>query len=365
VAAECGYNTSRGLGDIVSPGGCGDCAYSESMPPAEPQYLKAPAQVDSSWTLDQMKAVVTNAVDREGGWVILTFHRICAPIDSANCAASVSTTPTLFDAFASWLASFRDNPANNTVVQTIDQTVRQYMGSDYPGYQPAQAVAPRPAAPFGVNALINPSLETTEPPTSTPFCWRLGNWGRNTTESAIASPGRSGNIAQHVRITEYTDGDAKLLPSPDIHTCSPTVEPGKTYKLSVWYQSTGATQFAVFYRDRSYNWINWKSSPEIAPTASPTTPTASPTTWTEASYNTPPVPADGTAMTFGLALVSEGTLTTDDYGLIETREPAAAGAEPASLGDGGTPFWRSPVAWMLGAALALQSTLYFRRSPAH
>jgi hypothetical protein len=40
--------------------------------------------------------------------------------------------------------------------------VRQYKGAAYPAYKPATSVAPRPAAAPGVNALVNPSLETAD-----------------------------------------------------------------------------------------------------------------------------------------------------------------------------------------------------------
>ncbi|MGY1594280.1 polysaccharide deacetylase family protein [Geodermatophilus sp. SYSU D00708] len=360
-AADCGYNTSRGLVDIVAPGSCENCPYAESLPPEDPQYLKAPRQVDSSWTLDDMKAAVTNAVDHGGGWIILTFHHVCAPVGSAECPAISSTTPALFNEFVSWLAAFRADAANNTVVQTIDQTVRQYMGTDYQ-YRPAEAVAPRPPAPVGVNALNNPSLETDDPSTGFPSCWQPSHWGKNNHAWTTVSPGHTGNTAKRLEITEYTDGDAKLLPTLDIHSCAPTVEPGKVYQISVWYQSTGRTQFALYYRDASFRWANWVFSPWFDPPAAPTV-------WTEATFTTPPVPADATAMTFGLVLGDSGTLTTDDYRLVDSGRPAisptasddigsAQSGTAGAGGDDGTSILDSPFVWTVAAVLALQMVLY-------
>jgi hypothetical protein len=106
---------------------------------------------------------------------------------------------------------------------------------------------------------------------------------------------------------DRTQGDAKLLPTLDLGTCSPTVVPGKTYNLSTWYQSTGTTQFSLYYRDATGAWYYWTSSPWFA--------TA--TAWTQATFTTPPVPANAVGMTFGVGLISNGTLTTDDYSLID------------------------------------------------
>ena len=134
-AKGCGYNTSRGLGDVASPASCTGCVYAETTPPPDPNYLRAPDQVDSTWTLANLKAEVTNAVATHGGWVILTFHHICTPIGTANCPADQSTTPAIFNAFISWLAGYANTAANKTTVKTIDQQVRAYLGSAYPAYQ--------------------------------------------------------------------------------------------------------------------------------------------------------------------------------------------------------------------------------------
>lgn len=307
LAKNCGYNTSRGLGDVRSPTSCNNCVYAETMPPPDANYLRAPDQVDSTWTLAQMQAEVTNAVNHGGGWVVLTFHHICANIGAADCQADQSTTPTIYNAFISWLASYARNAVNKTSVKTVDQTVRQYLGTKYPAYKNATSVAPRPPAAVGVNALTNPSLETTDQFTGFPTCFQPGGWGTNTPAWATNSAAHTGTIAEQLTVTGYSSGDAKLLPTLDLGTCSPTVVPGKTYNLSTWYQSTGTTQFALYYRDSSGAWFYWTSSPWFA--------TAS--TWTQATFTTPPVPAGAVGMTFGLALIANGTLVTDDYSLVD------------------------------------------------
>ena len=321
LAKGCGYNTARGLGDVVSPASCTGCLYAETTPPADPTYLKAPDQVDSTWTLANLKAEVTNAVAHKGGWVVLTFHHICSPITAVGvlpCPSDQSVTPANFNAFASWLASYAKTAGNSTSVKTVDQEVHGYLGTAYPAYVTPQAVPnPAPAA-VGVNALSNPSLETTDTFTGFPTCFQPGGWGTNATAWTTSSAAHTGVAAEQLAVTGYSSGDAKLLPTLDLGTCSPSVVPGKTYKLGTWYTSTGTTQFALYYRDSTGAWYYWTSSPWFA--------TAS--TYTQATFTTPAVPANAVAMTFGLALITNGTLTTDDYSLVDPGTTPAAAASP-------------------------------------
>jgi peptidoglycan/xylan/chitin deacetylase (PgdA/CDA1 family) len=316
IVKACGYNTGRGLGDVRSPGSCAGCLYAEKMPPADPMYLKAPDQVDSTWTLAQLKAIVTNATTHGGGWVILTFHHICAPIGTASCPADTSITPTNYNAFVTWLASYTAAAANKTTVKTVDGAVRQYKGNNYPAYVPAYSVPAPAPAPVGVNALTNPSLETLNATTGLPTCYQAGGWGANTPTWARTSPGATGTYAETLTVTGYSSGDAKLLPTLDLGQCSPSVVAGKSYEMSVSAKSTAITQFALYYRDANNMWFYWTSSPWIAPMPA----------WTTTTFVTPPVPTGAVAVTFGLALIQNGTLATDDYSFVNPGNAAVTAA---------------------------------------
>ncbi len=89
--------------------------------------------------------------------------------------------------------------------------------------------------------------------------------------------------------------------------------PGNTYQLSVQYESTAVTQFALYYRTTFGNWAYWTSGPWFA--ASPT--------WATATFTTPAVPAGANGVSFGLALIANGPVTTDDYSFVL---PAAGGS---------------------------------------
>jgi peptidoglycan/xylan/chitin deacetylase (PgdA/CDA1 family) len=295
---NCGFNSARGLGDIKSAhSDPGVTQLAEKVPPQDPYDLAAVDELDNTWTLAQMKSVVTSA-QKAGGWIIFTIHNICA---GSGCDP-LSITPTLFQSFVSWLKT----QPSTTSVKTIDQVV---------GGTVKPAIQGPPVTPHG---LVNASLET---PGADPFpqCWMPGGWGTNTPTWTRSTTAHTGSFAQGLNITGYASGDAKLLPTLDLGGCSPTVTPGVTYNIGTWYESTGTTQFALYYRDSSGAWYYWTSSPWFA--------TAS--NWTQATFTTPAVPAGATGLSFGLALIANGSLTTDDYTMASTTGGAAANVASA------------------------------------
>ena len=135
-AKACGYNSARGLGDVVDPqGDCNGCVYAETTPPPDPYYLRAPDEVDSTVTLAQMEQQVTQAQTHGGGWVILTYHHICANIGAANCPADLSTTPAIYNAFMTWLAG---QTSNGVTVKTVQQVIGGTFNPGVPVSPPAR-----------------------------------------------------------------------------------------------------------------------------------------------------------------------------------------------------------------------------------
>jgi hypothetical protein len=88
--------------------------------------------------------------------------------------------------------------------------------------------------------------------------------GTNTVAWANTTAAHTGTHAENLTVTNYSSGDAKLLNTLDLGACTPTVVPGDTYNLSVWYESTGTTQFALYYRTTNGSWFYWTSSPWFA-----------------------------------------------------------------------------------------------------
>lgn len=314
IVAECGYHTARGLGSVRAPGDCPDCVTGETTRPADPMWIRAPSQISTGWTLEQLQNQVVQA---SGGWLVLTFHHICDPVARAKCPAEAAITPAVFDAFADWLSTYTADPRNRAVTRTMDQQTRAGMGrTTRRTPQPCRAPHP-PISPPGVNMLANADLTRTDPATGTPLCFDRTGWGNNTAEYARVPPGPSGMWTERIEITEYADGDAKLMPRMDLGECTPTVIPGARYELSTLYRSSADTKFALYYRSADGRWHYWTSGPTVPPS----------TLWRTATFTTPPVPAEANGMSFGLGLIGDGVLWVDDYSLVHRLDPPSAPKE--------------------------------------
>jgi peptidoglycan/xylan/chitin deacetylase (PgdA/CDA1 family) len=300
----CGFTSARIAGGLRTPG-CPGCAAAETIPPAHRYAIRTPGQAEGSWTLADMQRTVVTAERLGGGWVPFVFHHVCTTGRCPDLAVKLST----LKAFTSWLAQ-RQRTAG-----TVVRTVAEVVGG--PARPPVRAGA---AAPHGVR---NPSLETVghsatvDPlmealhPDAFLSCWMRGGYGNNTVRWHPTRAAHSGRWAQSATITRYAGGDAKLLQRFDLGACSLPVASGTPYQLGTWYQATARTQYAVYYRTPSGKWAYWRSSP-FFPASS---------RWAQAVWQTPPVPADATGLSYGLTLSATGTLTTDDY----TFGPASPG----------------------------------------
>jgi peptidoglycan/xylan/chitin deacetylase (PgdA/CDA1 family) len=160
-------------------------------------------------------------------------------------------------------------------------------------------------APPGVNALVNPSLETAGAD-GFPQCWTAAGYGTNTPVWTRVTDAQSGTFAEKLELTSRTDGDAKLIPSWDSGNCAPLVTVGRTYTLGVAYKSNAPTFFTLYRQDSTGAWAYWTQSPTFPASAAYTTGT-----WTS-----PAVPAGTVAVTFGLTLDSVGQVTTDTYSMV-------------------------------------------------
>ncbi|HKN98929.1 MAG TPA: polysaccharide deacetylase family protein [Pseudonocardiaceae bacterium] len=307
VVRDCGYDSARLDGGLRSPG-CADCAAADPLRPRDRYAVPTPPQVDTSWTLADLKHVVTVA-ERTGGWVPLVFHHVCA---TSVCGPLSVRTSTL-RAFAGWLAH---RTARGTQVRTVGQVI---------GGKVAPVVRSAAVASHGV---VNGSLETVgaydasqsdtgpAPPARTvPRCWSEAGYGDNKVVWRHVRGGHGGTWAEQLTMTGHRSGDAKLLQRFDLGECAPTAVAGAAYRLTAWYHGTVAPQFSVYYRESSGRWVYWTSSPFFAPSH----------TWKRATWRTPPLPAGGSAVSFGLAVTRVGTLTTDGYRIAPAPPVAAAG----------------------------------------
>lgn len=295
LVRDCGYNSGRNVGSLRSRFGCEGCSFAEPVPPIQP-YATRSHDVEGAWTLEDFQDAVTNVESSGGGWVQLTFHNFCG----TSCG-ELSIGEEVFTQFLDWLGPRA--ASNNTVVKTVGDVIGGAV-------QPVVAVDD-PVPTQDESGLNNPGLETVPAGTNMPQCWQAGGYGTNTAVVDTVTPGRTGQIAGRMTVTDFADGDAKLITARDLGTCAPAVTPGRTYVLEGWYTATARTQYDVYLRNTAGGWSYWTSSPFFA-----ASPTYAPATWT-----TPPVPAGSTGISFGLNLIGNGQLTVDDF-TFSAEEPA-------------------------------------------
>ncbi|GAA5195355.1 hypothetical protein GCM10023346_25050 [Arthrobacter gyeryongensis] len=159
IVKNCGFASARNLGDIRSPASCSSCPFAETLPPANPYNTAAPDEVDSTWTLQNLEDLVTNA-EPGGGWVQLTFHHIAVGTDP-----TLTIDPNLFKTFVTWLAA---RTANGT---TSVQTVAQALGN-VPNQPPVAAFTSSTA---GLTATFDGSTSTDPNGTVASYSWDFGD----------------------------------------------------------------------------------------------------------------------------------------------------------------------------------------------
>lgn len=309
LARQCGYNSARGVGGIASSAGCRGCPTAETIPPADPYAIATPDSVKSSTSLQSMQDSVTQAGANGGGWVVFVIHHLCDGCDV------YSVSPTQLEAFSSWLNS---RAANGVSVATVGDVIG---GAVKPGVQGPVAA---PASENG-NLLQNPSMETINSVTGAPTCWQRAGYGANTYSWANTSTAQEGSMAERMDISWFSDGDRRLISSLDLGACAPPTTVGHTYQLSGWYQSQGTVRMVAYSRNSAGNWTFLGQGPLLPAT----------TTYTKATWTTPAMPADSTAISVGYSLRSVGFLVGDNMSLRDTDQtpPTAAVTSPADGSD--------------------------------
>jgi hypothetical protein len=155
------------------------------------------------------------------------------------------------------------------------------------------------------NLVVNPGFEEVGAD-GFPTCWAPGGAGANTFAYSV-EPGRTGENALGIAISEHTDGNrvAKQAENPE---CGPRVEEGGQYELSFWYTSTTAAAGVTLYRhDTETGWDYWQDLGALAPAAE----------WTEFTALTPEIPPGTDQIVFGAYLYGAGELVQDDYAMTD------------------------------------------------
>jgi peptidoglycan/xylan/chitin deacetylase (PgdA/CDA1 family) len=195
-------------------------------------------------------------------------------------------------------------------------------------------IVPPPAPPTpdpSLNLVQNPSLEqygtvATAPNSTTttdgkePACFQEAGASpsTNTASWTQSTNSHSGQYAETVNVSNWASGDRKLVLTQRASqaNCLTAVTPGRTYSLWVWYNGTfpdegpGYTKvsIATYYRTgtgTTATWNYWQGGALM--------PSTGGAFWNAAYFQTAPLPANATAISFGLAINGPGSITTDDY----------------------------------------------------
>lgn len=77
IVEDCGYNSARDVGGLVTGASCSGCPYANPVPPANVYAIRTSSSIESSTTLATMQEYVLQAERNGGGLVPLVFHHVC------------------------------------------------------------------------------------------------------------------------------------------------------------------------------------------------------------------------------------------------------------------------------------------------
>lgn len=294
LVRRCGYNTGLGAGQLRGAGLCDSCGWAETIPPRNPYLLRAPievASVGTRWTAATFESIVTGAQRHGGGWIIFNIHDVCA----RNCPLGV-TKPELSSVLA-WLAG---QAGHGVTVRTVGQVAGG----------PVRPVVAGPTPPPAGSPGVRNAALSSRGPGGGPACFQAARYGSNTARFSYQPAGGPGGAgAETIRMTGWASGDAKLLPVLDLGQCAPPAQAGQRYSVATWYRSSRPVRFDLYYRTAVGNWLYWTTSSAM-PAARE---------WSQASWNTPALPHGATAVSFGLAIGSNGTVSVSRYSFQPVR----------------------------------------------
>ncbi|HTL36511.1 MAG TPA: chitobiase/beta-hexosaminidase C-terminal domain-containing protein [Kofleriaceae bacterium] len=294
IVRDCGYNSARDVGGLMSTTytSCQGCPWTNPVPPANLYMIRTNDSIHANTTLQTMQQYVIDAENNGGGYVPIVMHHICD-----GCNADAVTAPQLA-AFLDWLQ--QRGPA--TQVGTVDMEIG---GSVQP------AVTYPPSQPSSTNLAKNPSLETDADGNQVPDCWQRGGFGTNTSTFSLVTDASDGVRAQRIQISSFSSGGRRLVTAQDAGACAPAATVGHRYTVTAFYKSDVAPRFTVYYRNASGTWQYWAESPSL--------PTS--TSYRQATYTTPATPSGATAISVGLTIYAVGTITMDQFSVVDIDAP--------------------------------------------
>jgi peptidoglycan/xylan/chitin deacetylase (PgdA/CDA1 family) len=130
IVKACGYLSARAGGGLSMR----NTPAAESLPPKDRYAIRSTSLPDEPISLENLKKVVTHAVDHGGGWVPISFNDVCAQSDPNYSKCMRGYQPT----DASVLSAFLDWLQDGAPAEVSVKPVRDVMGAPAPPPLPAR-----------------------------------------------------------------------------------------------------------------------------------------------------------------------------------------------------------------------------------
>jgi peptidoglycan/xylan/chitin deacetylase (PgdA/CDA1 family) len=188
---------------------------------------------------------------------------------------------------------------------TVTLVARAFDNAGNTATSASRQVSVAAAAP--TNLVQNPSLEINANGDQVPDCWQRGGSGTNAATFTLTTNAFTGSVAQRIDMTSYSSGARRIVTLQDAGTCAPAASAGRRYTVTGHYISNTQPVFTIYYRNASGTWVFFAQSPAL--------PASS--TYRLGSYTTAPLPSGATAISVGLSIIRLGSLTMDDFTLVD------------------------------------------------
>jgi Polysaccharide deacetylase len=266
------------------------------------------ANLDNGITITGSPSTLSSTVDTPVTYSVTVSEGGASPSGTVLISDGNANTCSITSLTAGSGSCVIDEPATITP----DTATATYSGdANYPGTLPTLTGS--------VTEVVAPAAPAAAPP-STPECWSPESFGSNTPSfSWSPTGGAQGGGVQTINLSNVQGApneDANVVTSFDLGQCAPTATVGDSYQVSMYYKSSAPVFFNMFGRSPvDGTWSYW--------TGSPTFPATS--TWTLATWLTPAVPSTVSALSYGMTINENGTLSTSNYSLVDE----GAGVPPA------------------------------------
>jgi peptidoglycan/xylan/chitin deacetylase (PgdA/CDA1 family) len=298
IVEQCGYNSARDVGGLKSAGACPGCPWTNPVPPTNLYEIRTNDSIHSDTSLATLEEYVTDAEQNGGGYVPIVFHHVCDGCNPDSITAANLAT------FLDWL----QQRAPATQVGTVDQEI----GGD---------VEPPTAGGTAANLVDNPSLEADADGNQVPDCWQRGGYGTSSATYTLTTDAEDGTRAQRIDVTSLSSGARRLVTAQDSGACAPPITVGHRYTMTAYYKSDVQPKFTVYYRNSSGQWVYFSESPSLPSSSS----------YRQATYTSPAMPSGATAISMGLGIFAVGSITMDNYTLVDADATSPADTAPPSV----------------------------------